>query len=116
MKTITLITLITVATLTACGGEERRSEASETAVAKQEIRKIVQEELKKELMHLQTSESIRRINPVEKSQKIEVQHELEKQAADWRKEQEEVDRKLQKIAEEEQRQRWQQEVDRMYGP
>ena len=78
MKTITLITLITVATLTACGGEERRSEASATAVAKQEIRKIVQEELKKELMHLQTSESIRKINPVEESKKIDHESAIKK--------------------------------------
>lgn len=116
MKVIALITLITITTLTACGSEESKSEASATAVTRQEIRKIVQEELQKELIHLQTSESIRRLHPVEETQKLEVQRELERQAADWRKEQKEVDRKLQKIAEEEQRQRWQQEVDRMYGP
>lgn len=116
MKLITFIIVLVLTAFTACGGEEKKTEVSATAVARQEIRKIVQEELKKELMRLETSESIKRADQIGETQKLEIQRELEKQSGEWRKKQEEIDRKLQKLAEDEQRQRWQQEVDRMYGP
>jgi Skp family chaperone for outer membrane proteins len=107
MKIVTFIAVLLLMALTACGGEGKTDDASATAVAKQEIKRIVEEELKEERQHEikriveeELKKERQRMQGLESKRKADenTRRILDKQEEEYRRIQDETERELQRMS------------------